>query len=285
MLKTLNLSEYKKLLLNYKKAIYQLRKWNISVSNTSRLCNYCTELQKLADGYIPATLKELADLTFIIVEIDEITDIILSYKKEPSKEIKDRLRDLQKDVDIRTQNNNQARNSQFELYMKFLLENGGLTCELGNPDIMAHLSIGKMELEAKRPNSNGIDSNIRKALKQLNPENPGIILLSLDHLLLGNNNIIKLEENENGNDGLVFLEKAVSEWTKNNRPIIQKRLAKKKSACAIILLVKVPIVSDKLHKFDIGNHMRLITYPSAGKEKSMDKVRLIEQSLENFWNN
>lgn len=285
MIRDLNIEALQELLVQYDNAINKLEKWGIRIAKNSRIGKYHIELKKMASGYIPKELNELAQLAFIIIEIDEITDIVNSQINNPDDEIRERLIDLQKDTPLRTQNSNPARNSQFELYLKFIIEKKGLNCNLGNPDIIVDTGIGQLEIEAKRPSENGLDANLRKALRQLNPENPGVIAFSLDHLLFGNNRVIKLEKDETSEDGMNYLSDLVSQWANNNKRKILTRIQKKRSACGLFFLIKVPIVSNTLDFITIGYIKRFIPIPYNNKNRADEKLKLLFDRLSKSWIN
>lgn len=283
MLTKLNPSKFKELLVRYKKALDTLEYLKIKVNETSRLILYLEKVKFLADGKIPKNRRELVVYSFIVIEVDEIIEIVESIKSQKNQEIKERLKDIQKGTLIRTQNLIRARSSQFELYLKAIIELGGVKCSLGSPDILAHVNDGVLEIEAKRPNTNGLERNLRKALKQLDKNNSGVIAFSLDHLILGNQNIIELEKGDSLEDGLLLLEKTVTEWLNKNKQKMLAILNEKRSACSILLLVKVPVIGQNSHEMFFAHHLRTVRLPHLSTNSCTEKTDILENALDKVW--
>ena len=283
MLTELNPKKFQELLKRYQDALIVLRNLGIKINTNSRLIQYVDKVKFLADGRIPNNRRELVDYSFIVMEVDEVVEIVESIKLPIDAEYRERLNDIQKGVLIRTQNLIRARSSQFELYLKAIIELSGISCSLGNPDILAEIKSDILEIEAKRPNQNGLESNLRKGLNQLNKNNSGIIAFSLDHLLLGNNKIIELEKDETFKDGLIFLENTVTEWLETNKKKLQKILNEKKSACSILFLIKVPIIGQTAHEMSFGHHLRLVQLNSLSTKSCMEKTNELNNAIDKIW--
>lgn len=159
----INQDNYGQIILDYNAALKRLENIGIKLSDTSRLIEYRNVLKKISTGHLPFDLITQKNLGFIFMEIDEITKIIPSIENEISSELLQKLNHLKKDHLIQQQNqtNIEARNTQFELYLKYLIEKSGMQCTVGNPDLIVHLKNGSLEIEAKRPNQNGLDSNLK----------------------------------------------------------------------------------------------------------------------------
>lgn len=283
MLTKLNPLKFKELLVSYKKALCTLEQLGIKINETSRLIQYVEKIKFLADGKIPSNRRELVDYSFVVMEVDEIVEIVNSIKSQINQEIKERLKDIQKGTLIRTQNLIRARSSQFELYLKAIIELSGVKCSLGNPDILAQVNLGVLEIEAKRPNANGLERNLRKALKQLDKNSSGVIAFLLDHLILGNLNIIELEKGDTLKDGLLLLEKTVTEWLDRNKQKMLAILNEKRSACSILLLIKVPVIGQNCHEMFFAHHLRTIRLPHLSINSCTKKIDILESAIDKVW--
>ena len=270
----------------YDQSLVRINNWGISINASSRLNKYKTDLAYLSEGNIPPDPQRLCDLTFSVIEADEIADIVsVEVDSNPSAAVLERMRDLPSDPYVKTNEANApGRSSQFELYTRALTMMGGLSCSMGSPDLTIKLGDRSVQLEAKRPlGPNGVDSNFRKALNQLDKKNPGVIVTSLDHVLLGSHNVIQLEDGETEADGLSHLEKTTTKWLAVNRQSLDRRLKKKKSASALLFLVKVPVYSGMLHKMFTAHHMRSVRLDGYSKKDTSELIDKVEHGIDSVW--
>ena len=208
--KELNSSDFQNILHKYQKSLQCLKDWKINISEDSRLLSYEKSIKYLADKGIGKDPSHLCDLMFDLIEVDEINDIVLNENNiSTDNEIKIKLNDMVKGLKIKNIDEDpQARSSQFELYIRTLLNMSGLDCNFKptestkTPDLMIVFDDINFDLEVKRPlSANNLHRNtFKKACSQLDDNNPGMMVLSLDHVLLGNNNVIELEEGDSLDD-------------------------------------------------------------------------------------
>ncbi|TDJ66891.1 MAG: hypothetical protein E2O37_01725 [Proteobacteria bacterium] len=270
----------------YEQSLVRIKNWGISINESSRLNKYKADLVYLSKGNIPPDPKRLCDLTFSVIEADEIADIVSAeVDSNPSAEVLERMRDLPSDPYLKTNEAKAAgRSSQFELYVRALAKMGGLSCSMGSPDLTVKLGEQDVQLEAKRPlGSNGVDSNFRKALNQLDKDNSGMIVMSLDHVLLGSHNVIQLEDGETAADGLSHLEKITTDWLTANRPSLDRRLKKKRSASALLFLIKVPVYLGMLHKMFTAHHILYVRLREHSKNDKSTLIDGVENAINSVW--
>lgn len=285
MLERLDPDKFSIVLAKYKSALERLEEWGVRIHRNSRLRRYEDDLRFLSGSGVPSSPQALCDLAFSLIEADEIIEIATIDSSQPSNAVYERLRQISKDPYIRTNSTESpGRNLQFELYVRALLIHGGLECSMGTPDITAIVQGQTLDIEAKRPMSeNGVDRCVRKALDVLSRKSPGIILMSLDHVLLGDNNVITLEEGDVENDGLKLLETETTRWLSVNKPILLQRLLKKRSACAMLFLVKVPMFAGTLHQMYILRHLRLVKILNLSDSAQLELVDEMDQAISSIW--
>lgn len=289
----LSVPEFKQILARYQKALQALKDWNIDIPDGSRLYCYEETIKYLASGGTGNSPKHFCDLMFQLIEIDEINDIALSELGvyQNSETVK-KLTDIVHGLKIRSTNEvAQPRSSQFELYIKALLNYSGLDCnfkptEIGakTPDLTVKLKNKKFDIEVKRPLSskNILKNIVKKATSQLDITNPGMLILALDHILLGNHNVIELESGDSEKDCLNLLEKETTKWLSNNQIKLMKIFNSKKSVCAILLIVKSPVYLGCLNKMLFVNHLRLVELKGYSIDNSKS-VNFISKSLNSVW--
>mgnify|MGYP000362590001 CR=1 FL=1 len=132
---------------------------------------------------------------------------------------------------------------------------------------------------------NFLIGNLRKGLKQLSPEKPGILVFSLDHLLFRDNDFILLDNDEMEENGMDFLQQKVDEWSYKNRPSILRRASAKKSAIGMMFHARVPILKkNNLNFITIGSFKKMVPFyhpetPSYIKTKTFfDNFKLLINS-------
>lgn len=291
----LNPSGFKKILVKYQQSLQSLRNWNINIPEDSRLYCYEKAIKHLADKGVGNNPSHLCDLMFHVIEIDEINDIVLNEGNiVPDNKTIQKLTDMVKGSEIKNiEEESQSRSSQFELYIKALLNISGLECnfkptqiDIETPDLTVKLGNENFDLEVKRPLSprNIHRNTVKKASSQLDAENPGILILSLDHILLGSHNVITLENGDSINDSLSLLEKETTKWLDENKIKLMKRFKLDKSICALLLIIKSPVFLGSLNKMAFANHLRLVKLQGFSKDNSRH-VESISNSLDVVWGN
>ena len=140
--------DYKNILINYSSSLNQLRDWGINIPETSRLVKYQDTFESITEGSVPSDFETLVQISFIIKEIDEITKIVNSIEQNPNSATIDKLNHLKKDTLIQHQNNTniEARNTQFELYLRYQIINSGMKSNLPAdiaPDV-ANISMSEL---------------------------------------------------------------------------------------------------------------------------------------------
>ena len=290
----LNHVGFEKILIKYQKALQYLENWKIKIPKDSRLFNYEQSIKYLAAKGIGENPSHLCDLMFDLIEIDEISDIILNENNILSdNEIIIKLTDMVKGLQIKNIDEDpQARSSQFELYVRALLNMSGLDCyfnptqPIKTPDLTVKFGDKDFDLEVKRPLSakNLLRNTFKKACSQLDAKNPGILILSLDHVLLGGNNVIALEEGDSMEHSLKLLEKETTKWLDKNKKSLMQRFKSEESVCALLLIVKVPVFIGHLDKMMFANHLRQINLKGFSKDNSK-YVESISKHLDKVWAN
>lgn len=261
--------------------IERLQSWDIPVNPSSRLRGYVRLLERSSEGDIPSSLKALCNLAFQVMEIDEILDILDQESDAPDEQALKRLHELPKGALVRnTSGNNLGRNFQFELYVRALLLRAGLPCRLDEPDLVVdeYDDARAIYLEAKRPqNANSFTKNFKKALNQLNPKAPGIILMSLEHVLFGDNNVVQLEEKDDFESGLRLVENHTQAFLESKKSDVISLIRKKPRASALFVLVKVPVLLGINRFFQSAHHVKLIKFTDN------ENVDRFDQALERVW--
>lgn len=292
--KILDPSGFKQILVKYQQSLQSLRNWNIDIPEDSRLYCYEKAIKHLADKGVGNNPSHLCDLMFYIIEVDEINDIVLNEGNTlPDNETIEKLTDMVKGSEVKNiDEESQPRSSQFELYMKALLNISGLECNFKptqsgeTPDLTVKLDNENFDLEVKRPLSpkNIHRNTVKKASSQLDAENPGILILSLDHILLGNHNVVTLEDGDAIDDSLALLETETTKWLNENKRKLMNRFKLDKSICALLLIIKSPVFLGSLNKMAFANHLRLVKLQGFSKDNSRH-VETISNSLDVVWGN
>jgi len=292
---TLDPSGFKQILVTYQKSLHSFKNWNIDIPENSRLYCYEKVIKHLIDKGVGNNPSHLCDLMFYVIEVDEINEIVLNEGDiAPDNETIKKLTDIVKGSEIKNiDEESQPRSSQFELYIKALLNISGLECNfkptqigIETPDLTVKLDNEGFDIELKRPLSpkNILRNTIKKASYQLESENPGMLILSLDHILLGNHNVITLENGDSIDDYLKLLEKETTKWLDENKRKFMKRFKSDKSVCALLLIVKSPVFPGSLNKMAFANHLRLIKLQGFSKDNSRH-VESISNSFDVVWGN
>jgi len=286
-------SGFKQILSTYQTTLQRLKIWNINIPEDSRLYVYEKAIKHLSDKGAGDNPSHLCDLMFYVIEIDEINDIVLNEGDiTPDNETIKKLSDMVKGPEIRNiDEESQPRSSQFELYIKALISMSGLECNfkptqigIETPDLTVELNNENFDLEVKRPQGpkNILRNTVKKASSQLDAENPGMLILSLDHVLLGSNNVITLDSGDSIGDSLSLLEKETTKWLGKNKKKLITRFKSKKSVCALLLIIKSPVYLGSLNKMAFANHLRLIKLQGFSKD-NLRHVDSISNSLNTVW--
>lgn len=288
---TLNSVGFKKILIRYQNSLQSLRDSGITIPDESRLFCYERSIERLADKEVGVDPEDICDLMFDLIEADEMIDIILNEKNILSDEVSNKLTEMIKGLKVKNiVEEPLARSSQFELYIRTLLNLSGLDCkfnptqETQTPDLIVKFDDKDFYVEVKRPlSSKNIHRNtIKGACSQLNAQNPGMIILSLDHILLGVNKVISLEDGDSIEDGLKLLESETSNWLDSNKKKLKKRFKKEKSVCALLLIVKAPVFIGRLDRMSFANHLRLVSLQDFSKDNSK-YVKSISDHFDMVW--
>jgi hypothetical protein len=172
-------------LAQYEIALARLRDWDLQPSQTSRIASYRNLLREFTERDTPAPRRDLERLSFVLLEISEIIEIIEALKT-PSPRALRRLALLVKGgIHPDDEESSTGREAQYELWLRAFLRGKGVPSLLGDPDLKLRWNRATIPLEAKRPGSlKSLDDRYRKALRQLDPyPRGGIVAISLDLLL------------------------------------------------------------------------------------------------------
>lgn len=184
-------SSHEEILRRYRRALSALREWGILVPPGCRLTAYEERLAGRATRLVPYVPEhEIIEAMFDFREVDEIIDIVESFPKGPGATARERLSKIpagseHPDDEIESQ----ARDAQFELYLRAVLRKGGLRVALGQPDLQVRLGGEWVPVEAKRPKSEArVDDRLRKGISQLETQvHGGFVAMSLDLVLRPSN--------------------------------------------------------------------------------------------------
>ena len=178
---------FEQALQDYRAALERLEAFGLRVSGSSRLRSYERRLAALpTDPGIPIPLVLADQLLFDLREIDEVILIVGSFDGMPTPEERHRLSVMVGGHENPDRDGSgQARDAQFELFLRAALKRGGGEVILGSPDLLSVLEKGQVPMEAKRPTSQArLDDRLRGAVHQLERHgSPGLVALSLDHVI------------------------------------------------------------------------------------------------------
>jgi hypothetical protein len=184
------------------RAIEEVAAWlrELGLGNGSdRLHKYVSEIQKQSP--LPASVQEVAELGFIYLEAREFVDVCRAYKgREDSRLIVKLDRALKGSHRLAEESlqNNDARNTMFELALAASLRLRGVDVELGEPDLTINFPKGQYVVEGKRPfRETGLRANVKDAERQLRanlrPGQHGVIAISLNRIINPGSSVLAVE--------------------------------------------------------------------------------------------
>ena len=128
----------------------------------------------------------LQQVAFDLREIDEIIQIVHSFKATPDPASLERLRYLPRGNEMPdADSDSRTRDFQYELLIRAILRDGGLKATMSEPDVRVRFGKHQLAIEAKRPrNEARFDDRLRKAVIQLRKcRFKGVVAISMDHVL------------------------------------------------------------------------------------------------------
>ena len=246
------LHSFEATLSQYEEALAQLQEWGLQLNPTSRVVCYRDLLREAVERDPPYALRrDLERLSFILLEICEIIEIVNAFESPSSQDLRKFACLAKGNVHPDEDTSSLGRNTQYELWLRTFFQGKGVPCAFvepvrpnRTPDLMLSWKGKTIPLEAKRPGSDkSIDNLYQKALEQLDfyPQG-GIVALSLDLLLRLRGQVLNAESPLGASQlmDLLFLDKAKALISRHS-PLTKRGIGK--NAIGFLFTAKLPAFS------------------------------------------
>jgi hypothetical protein len=179
-------------------------------NGSDRLHKYVREIRKQTPLPFP-NIQEVAELGFVYLEALEFIDVYKAYNGAENPRLIAKLERALKGchtlIDESTQNND-PRNTMFELALAAGLRLRGVDVELGEPDLIINFPKRQYVVECKRPfRETSLKANVREAESQLRanlrPGQHGVIAISLNRIINPGRSVLGVEVGDRDKAGAV----------------------------------------------------------------------------------